>query len=214
VERGITWYDILGVLPGASPGEIRQAYEAKTSLLRPELMSGAPSKVVAAASRAQKFLGGALRVLGDPPSRERYDAQVGGQAEGSGLAGPEGSGLAGPEGSPTEPAWRSSDADFVAGDPGAEMLGALMALSDWLAPQPSPPRRLAVPDVRGLFYSVCLEVAGRLDLRVTAVRLTQHPMPVDGLVVDQSPMPPAKIHRAGELTIQVWHPSAASAGPG
>jgi hypothetical protein len=39
-------------------------------------------------------------------------------------------------------------------------------------------------------------------------------MPVDGLVVDQSPMPPAKIHRAGELAIQVWHPSAASAGPG
>jgi hypothetical protein len=86
------------------------------------------------------------------------------------------------------------------------MLGALMALTDWLAPHPNPPWRLAVPDVRGLFYSVCLEAVGRLDLRITAVRLTPHPMPVDGLVVDQSPRPPAKIRREGELTVQVWHP--------
>jgi len=206
MERGITWYDILGVLPGASPGEIQEAYEAKAGLLRPELISGAPSNVVAAASRAQKFLGAALRVLGDPPSRDRYDAQIGGHADGLGLAGP--------ENFPTEPGWGPSDFDFVGGPPGAEMLGALMALSDWLAPHPSLPRRLPVPDVRGLFYSVCLDLVGRLDLRVTEVRLTQHPMPVDGLVVGQSPMPPAKIHRAGEMTIQVWHPSAASAGPG
>jgi len=44
-----------------------------------------------------------------------------------------------------------------------------------------------VPDVRGLFYSVCLETVGKLGLRVTAIRLTEHPMPVDGLVVDQPP---------------------------
>ena len=206
MERGITWYDILGVLPGASPGEIQEAYEAKAGLLRPQLISGAPSNVVAAASRAQKFLGAALRVLGDPPSRDRYDEQVGVHAIGGGPGGP-GS-------SPTEPGWRSSDFDFAGGDPGAEMLGALMALSDWLAPHPSPPRRLAVPDVRGLFYSVCLELLGRLDLRVTAVRLTQHPMPVDGLVVGQSPLPPAKIHREGELTVQVWHPSMRPADAG
>jgi len=95
----------------------------------------------------------------------------------------------------------------VAGAAGAEVLGALMALSDWLAPHPSPPHRAPVPDVRGLFYTVCLELAGRLDLRVTAVRLTAHPMPVDGLVVSQAPMPPARIRRAGELTVEVWHPS-------
>jgi len=94
------------------------------------------------------------------------------------------------------------------------MLGALMALADWLTPHPSPPRRLAVPDVRGLFYSVCLELTGRIDLRVTTVRLTPRPMPVDGLVVGQSPLPPAKIRREGELTVQVWHPSIQSAGAG
>jgi DnaJ domain len=206
VERGITWYDILGVLPGTSPDEIQQAYDAKAGLLRPELISGAPSNVVAAVSRSQRFLNEALRVLGDPVNRNRYDERSGMYASGGGLAQP--------GDSPTEPGIRSSDFDFVAGGPGAEMLGALMALTDWLAPHPGPPRRLVVPDVRGLFYSVCLELVGRLDLRVSAVRLTPRPMPVDGLVVGQSPLPPAKIRREGELTIQLWHPSIQSAGSG
>jgi DnaJ domain len=206
VERGITWYDILGVLPGASRDEIQQAYDDKAGLLRPELISGAPSNVVAAVSRSQRFLDAALRVLGDPVSRNRYDERAGLVARGGGLAEP--------EDFPSEPGIGSSDFDFVAGAPEAEMLGALMALADWLTPHPSPPRRLAVPDVRGLFYSVCLELTGRIDLRVTTVRLTPHPMPVDGLVVGQSPLPPAKIRREGELTIQVWHPSIQSAGAG
>jgi hypothetical protein len=46
-------------------------------------------------------------------------------------------------------------------------------------------------------------MAPTMRLLCRGVRLTQHPMPVDGLVVGQSPMPPAKIHRAGEMTIQV-----------
>jgi hypothetical protein len=33
--RGITWYDILDVLPDASADTIQQAYDAKVSLLRP-----------------------------------------------------------------------------------------------------------------------------------------------------------------------------------
>jgi hypothetical protein len=69
-----------------------------------------------------------------------------------------------------------------------------------------------MPDVRFLFYSVCREVAAKLDLRLTVVRLTEHPMSVDGLVVDQSPMPLTKARRSGGLTIQVWHPPARTAG--
>jgi hypothetical protein len=42
----------------------------------------------------------------------------------------------------------------------------------------------AIPDVRELFYPVCLEVAARHGLKVGIVRLTEHPMAVDGLVVD------------------------------
>jgi hypothetical protein len=43
---------MLGVLPDASAVTIQQAYESKASLLRPPLISGAPSQVLTAASRA------------------------------------------------------------------------------------------------------------------------------------------------------------------
>jgi len=198
VGQGITWYDVLGALPGATPAEIQQAYDDKAGVLRPELVSGAPSSVVTAVSRAQGILDAAWRVLGDPASRERYDESADLMHIGGGLAPP--------GDSPSDPGWGPADPDFVAGYPGAALLGGLMMLTDLLAPQPHLPRRIPVPDVRGLFYSVCLDLLGRLDLQVTAVRLTPHPMPVDGLVVDQSPKPPAKIRREGELTVQVWHP--------
>jgi hypothetical protein len=200
--RGITWYDILGVLPSVSARRIQRAYDAKTSLLRPELISGAPSNVVKAASRAQGMLDAARRVLGDPVNRELYDEEIGFRRSGEGLADQ--------AGFPSDPAW--GPADFVMGRPVAGLLGALTAISDWLAPHPRPPRRVAVPDVRGLFYSVCLEVTGRLGLQVTAIRLTDRPMPVDGLVVDQSPLPPEMVQRASALTVRVWHPAARPAG--
>jgi hypothetical protein len=50
-------------------------------------------------------------------------------------------------------------------------------------------------------------VAGRLGLHVAPIRLTKHPMPVDGLVAGQTPAPGERVHRAGTLTVQVWHPS-------
>ena len=76
---------------------------------------------------------------------------------------------------------------------------------DRLAPRQDSWTRITVPDLRGLFYSVCLDLVSRLDLRLEEVRLTEHPMPVDGLV-GQSPAPLAKAHRSSDLTIQVWHP--------
>ena len=60
-------------------------------------------------------------------------------------------------------------------------------LGDWMTPHPRQPRRVAVPDVRGLFYSVCLGITGKLGFRLDAVRRTEHPMPVDGLIFDQFP---------------------------
>lgn len=204
MARGITWYDILGVLPGASTGSIQREYDAKASLLRPELISGASSTVVTAASRAQEILDTALRVLGDPVNRERYDELEGIR--------PSGGGLDGPEDSPSDPGFGPSDISLPSGTLGAEALSGLMALADWLAPHPRLPGRIPVPDVRGLFYAVCLEVTGRFGLQVTAIRLTARPMPVDGLVVDQDPLPPAKLRRGGALTVQVWHPAARALG--
>jgi curved DNA-binding protein CbpA len=194
----ITWYDLLGALPDASSEDIQQAYDAKAGLLRPELLSGAPPKVVTAAARAQGIIDAARRVLGDPARRQRYD-------EAAGLWGSSG-GLNQPRDSPAGSGLPGSD--IAAGNPGAEVLSSLGALNLWLDRHPEYQRRIPVPDVQGLFYDVFVGVVGRLDLEITFVQLTEHPMLVEGLVVGQSPGPPAKIHRRGELTVQVWHPPA------
>ena len=52
MESGITWYDVLGVLPGAEARKIKREYDAKAALLRPELISGAPPNVLTAVTRA------------------------------------------------------------------------------------------------------------------------------------------------------------------
>jgi curved DNA-binding protein CbpA len=204
-EHGITWYDVLGLLPGASAEQVLSRYDAKASLLRPELLAGAPSPVVAAASRALDILAAARRVLADPASRASYD-------EATGLR--RGGGLDPPRGFPTEPGAAALDASVIGGHEGAELLGGLLALVDWLAPHPGPSRRVTVPDLRGLFYSTCFGIAGKLGFRVTVVRLTEHPMPVEGLVVAQSPAPAVKARRGSVLTVTVWHPPARSTGAG
>lgn len=201
----ITWYDVLGLLPGASAEQVKHQHDAKLSLLRPALLTGAPSPVVMAATRAREILDAAQRVLADPDSRARYDAATGIRGDGGGLVRR--------GGFPSEPGSRSNDG-LLAGNPGAEILGAMLALSDFLAPHPGPPRRVTVPDVRGLFFSVCLGIAGKLGLRVTTVRLTAHPMPVDGLVVAQSPQRATRARRGSALTVQVWHPPTRSVVPG
>lgn len=198
MRPGITWYDLLGALPDASSEDIQHAYDAKAGLLRPQLLSGAPSNVITAAARAQGIIDAARQVLGDPASRQRYDEAAGLWGSGGGLGQPgdypAASGL--------------PDSDFAADNPGADVLSSLGALNLWLDRHPDHQRRIPVPDVRGLFYDVFVGVVGRLDLQITFVQLTEHPMQVEGLVVDQSPRPSARIHQRGELTVHVWHPPA------
>ena len=75
-SSGITWYDVLGVLPDASTEQVQRACDSKASVLRPELVTGAPSPVVAAVSRACEILDSARRVLADPANRARYDMRL------------------------------------------------------------------------------------------------------------------------------------------
>jgi len=199
---GITWYDVLGVLPGAEARKIQREYDAKAALLRPELISGAPPDVVTAVMRAQELLDTARAVLGDPESRRRHDEAAGLRCSGGGLGQP-GTGI---ESAGLAPA----DLGIVGELPGVDVAGGLFALAGWLGPRRRRNRPVAVPDVRGLFYHVCLEVATRSGLHVRIVRLTERPMAVDGLVVDQDPRPPAKAHRGDTLTVQLWHPPARS----
>lgn len=201
-QPSITWYDVLGVMPGAEARKIKREYDAKAALLRPELISGAPPDVVTAVTWAQEFLDTAWEVLGDPESRKRYDEAIGLRRSGGGLGQP-GTGI---ESAGLAPA----DLGIIGELPGVDVAGGLLGLTGWLGPRRRRNRPVAVPDVRGLFYHVCLEVATRHGLHVRIVRLTERPMAVDGLVVDQDPRPPATAHRGDELTVQLWHPPARS----
>jgi hypothetical protein len=196
----ITWYDVLGALSDSEIRKIKQKHEDKAALLRPELISGAPPNVLKAVTRAQHILDTAWQVLGDPDSRRRYDEAIGLRRSGGGLGQP-GTGI--------ESAGMAPAGVGIAGGLAEGWLDGLLApLPDQLAPRRRRNRPGAVPDVRGLFYPVCLEVATRHGLKVGIVRLTERPMAVEGLVVDQDPRPPARAYRGDKLTVQLWHPPA------
>jgi len=187
----LTWYDVLGVLPGASPGQVQSAYQERARLLDPRMLDGAPSKVLKAADAARAAVSEAWRVLQDAAARRRYDEQIGVRHDGEGP----GSALSTPSGAGVAPAGKYVTADMV-----------MASLADLMTTHPSPPRRVIVPDLRGLFTKSCLRAAGDLGLHLEMVRLTEHPMPVEGLVVDQSPLPGSKVRRSSTLTVEIWHP--------
>ena len=183
----ITWYDVLGVLPDAPPDEIRDAWQARKAALRPGMLAGAPPNVLSAADRALQAVEEAWRVLADPAARESYDEDIGIRRPGEGLASPS-RGPSGPDVSLGE-GWSTADEEA-------------------LKPYPGRRSRVVVPDVGGLFYQACLDVVGRVGLHLAPVRLTAHPMPVEGLVAGQTPAPGTRVHRDSTLTVQLWHPPA------
>ena len=65
---GITWYDVLGVLPDAAPEDIHAAWQARRAALQPGALAGAPPDVLSAADRARPVVEEAWGVLGDPVS--------------------------------------------------------------------------------------------------------------------------------------------------
>jgi hypothetical protein len=187
----ITWYDVLGVLPDAMPDDIRQAWQAREAALQPGLLAGASPEVLSAAGRARQAVQQAWRVLADPAARQSYDQYIGFLRPGTGLP---------------ASSWGSPDPDMNLGE------GWPAASGEAGEPYPSRSSRVAVPDVRGLFYGACLDVAGRVGLHVAPIQLTPHPMPVEGLVVSQMPASGKQVRRDSTLTVQLWHPPAPGAG--
>ena len=193
----LNFYDILGVQSGAPADEVQRSYDAKLAVLAPGMIAGAPSKVVAAADRAREMLDLARSTLTDLAARHFYDAKIG-------ILRP-GTGLAGPGSMPSEPRW---DAFLPNAINQAEVAEAGLALLvEALAPHRRLSRRVAVPDVRGLFVGPARRVMSHSGLRAEIVQLTRKPLPVEGLVVDQAAPPGARIRRSSTVIVQVWHPA-------
>jgi len=196
----LSYYDILGVLPGASGDEIQQSYDAKAGVLAPGMIAGAPSKAVAIVDRARAALEVARRTLTDPAARRQYDTEIG-------LLRP-GTGLVTPASVPSEGSWTSGLGMIGRGGIGSEQLvEALGAIADWLAPRPAPARHVTVPEVRGLFVGAGRRLLTMTGLRAEVAQLTKDPMPVEGLIVDQSPRAAARVRRLTTVSVQVWHPA-------
>ena len=182
----VTWYDVLGVLPDAAPDDIREAWQNRTAALQPGMLAGVSPEVLSAADRARQAVQEAWRVLADPAARESYDEEIGFARPGEGLA----------------PPWRGpSGPDLGLGE------GWSRADEEALEPYPDLPSRVMVPNVTGLFFGACLDVAGRVSLHVDPIRLTPRPMPVEGLVVGQTPAAGERVRRASRLTVRLWHPA-------
>jgi PASTA domain-containing protein len=181
----ITWYDVLGVLPDATPDDIREAWQARKAALEAGRLAGASPEVLAAADRARQAVQGAWRVLADPAARESYDEEAGFVRPGEGLA-PPGRGPLGPDVGLGE-GWSTADEEA-------------------LEPYPGRASPVVVPDVRGLFYRACTDVVGRVGLHIASIRLTPRPMPVEGLVVGQAPAPGERVRHDSTLTVRLWHP--------
>jgi hypothetical protein len=203
VADSITWYDILGVSAGASSDTLHYAYSERVGQLRPELVSGEPAPVVSAARRAREAVEAAWLVLGDPDRRQWYDKEIGLHRR-RGLRGSSGFGE-GPAQHGQDPYDLMRAAGGLA-DP-TEAWGTFTALLSWMGPTQAQRRRQrVVPDLRGLFYRPCQAVVTMAGLRLAVVRLTPDPMPVEGLVVGQSPAAGAAVRGLSTLTVQLWHP--------
>jgi curved DNA-binding protein CbpA len=191
MKNGPTLYEIVGVQPSASVVTIRRECEVKMNLLSPQRLADADSNVVMAASRTRQILSDAWEVLGNADLRRRYDEEIGVLGRGWGLNRPE-----------TDVTFADRVPDMSFGS-----LTGLDELFDRLGPgHPPKARKVAMPDVRGLFVKQARDVLLRLGFKVREVKLTEHPMAVPGLVVGQSPDPAMKVRRGREVTVTLWFP--------
>src|SRR5215469_201169 len=153
----ITWYDVLGIAPGASAETVQRAYQAKSVLVQSYLTAGAPAAVAQAAARGQKIIDAAWLILGDRAQRQRYDDHVGAVRTGEGLARP------GPTASGHDVDLLDAAAGVLCAADGLywgdvqESLGVLADLLAVAIPRRSSRRSpdLVVPDVRGMLFRAC-----------------------------------------------------------
>jgi len=105
---------------------------------------------------------------------------------------------------PSEPGGPPIPFDRVGG-----FAAAMDRFATWLSPRPRRSRYVRVPDLRGMRMSRAWEPAYAAGVKLRIHRLTEHPAPVDGLVVEQVPPPGTRVKRDSTVTLTVLHPEHA-----
>jgi PASTA domain len=95
--------------------------------------------------------------------------------------------------------------DVTVSSPVGLAAAALDGIVSWLAPSRQS-RVVRVPDFRGRFVSETFLPSLQAGVKTEIVRLTQHPAPVDGVVVLQDPSPGTRIRRDSTVFLIVRHP--------
>jgi uncharacterized protein YdhG (YjbR/CyaY superfamily) len=90
-------------------------------------------------------------------------------------------------------------------------LSALERIADFFAPSGRADSHVTVPNVCGFHGSQAWWPATEADLRLSVVRLSEHPEG-DGIVVDQDPPAGTRVRRRSTLTIRVVWDSVESSG--
>ncbi len=67
------YYKVLGVAPGASAVEIKEAYTYKVNILHPDRLAAMPERIRRLAEEELKSVNVAYGVLSNPESRRQYD---------------------------------------------------------------------------------------------------------------------------------------------
>ena len=91
---------------------------------------------------------------------------------------------------------------------GAAVVAAVESALDWLSPKRRRSKRVSVPDFTGLGTLELLYVAMRAGVKVDVVRVVEHPLPVEGVVIDQTPAAGTEVKRDSVVTVKVRHPAA------
>jgi PASTA domain len=183
VPEPVTWYDVLGVTCGASAVTLRRAHDERLQLLRAYFAASARTASVPVPATPTVATHTIATPTAATPLTDASSLVIGAASRAAAAV---------------EAAW------LVLGD--SEQRRRYDARLGLQLTVP-PGRRLTVPDVRGLFYRSSQAVAAMAGLRLTVIRLTADPLPVEGLVVGQSPDPGETVKHRSRLTIQVWHPA-------
>ncbi len=197
-----THYDVLGVSSEASDEDVRYAFEEVAATLDPNRQSHSPPETRARAQEALRIVNESWAILGDPDERRRYDGALASSASEASLA-RSGAAAGAPDRSPPErwpPTIETGQFRLDAA------LAGLEAGAAWLAPSRRLSRKVVVPDLRGLPAGEARYLAVKAGLHVRIIQLATRPLPVEGRVLNQQPVPGASVVRDSQIVLDVVHP--------